>query len=154
MARYSATIHWQRGDQVFTDNQYSRAHTWRFDGGLAVPASASPHVVPVPFSVAANVDPEEAFVAAVSSCHMLFFLSLAAQRGIVIDEYCDDATGYMGEDGDGRIVMQKIVLRPAGAYAGEGPPPLEQLQVLHHRAHELCYIANSIKTEVVTEIVS
>jgi len=154
MARYSATIHWQRGDQTFTDNQYSRAHTWNFDGGLAVPASASPNVVPLPLSVAANVDPEEAFVAAVSSCHMLFFLSLAAKCGIVVDEYSDDAVGYMGEDAGRRIVMLKIILHPKGVYAGDAPPPLEQLEALHHRAHELCYIANSIRTEVLTEIVS
>jgi organic hydroperoxide reductase OsmC/OhrA len=154
LAAYSATIHWQRGDQVFTDGRYSRAHAWQFDGGLEVPASASPHIVPPPFSSAGNLDPEEAFVAALSSCHMLFFLSLAAKRGIVVDEYLDEAVGHMGEDEKGRTVMLKIVLRPKAVYAGDAAPSRERLEALHHRAHELCYLANSVRCEVLTEIVS
>ena len=106
----------------------------------------------MPMSVAENVDPEEAFVASISSCHMLFFLSLAAKRGIVVDEYKDDAIGIMAEDSDGRIAMTRVVLRPDCRYSGESLPEPELIAKLHHRAHELCFIANSIKTEVITEI--
>ena len=154
MSEYSATIKWRRGDQGFTDNSYSRGHEWLFDGGLTVPASASPGIVPLPMSIAENVDPEEAFVASISSCHMLFFLSLAAKRGIVVDEYNDDAFGIMAKDSDGRIAMTRVMLRPDCRYSGESQPEPEMIEKLHHRAHDLCFIANSIKTEVITEIVA
>ena len=152
MSEYSATIKWNRGNQGFTDNSYSRGHEWLFDGGLTVPASASPDIVPLPMSVAENVDPEEAFVASISSCHMLFFLSLAAKRGVVVDEYKDVATGIMAKDSDGKIAMTRVVLRPDCRYSGESLPEPELIAKLHHRAHDLCFIANSIKTEVITEI--
>lgn len=154
MSEYVATIHWERGKQAFADEKYSRAHEWRFDGGAIVPASASPDIVPLPMSVAENVDPEEAFVASLSSCHMLFFLHIAAGSGFVIDEYTDEAVGHMDKNADGQIVMTKVVLRPKASYSGDKIPDQAKVEKMHHRAHELCFIANSVRTEVVMEIVS
>jgi organic hydroperoxide reductase OsmC/OhrA len=149
MSTYTARIRWQRGDQKFTDNRYSRGHTWKFDGGTEVPASASPHVVPLPMSVEAAVDPEEAFVAAVSSCHMLWFLSLAAKRGHVVDSYTDDAEGVMAKNAAGKVAVTKVTLRPLVVFSGANSPDRAALDALHHAAHEACYIANSIRSEVV-----
>ena len=154
MSEYAATIRWDRGNHSFIDDDYSRGHTWHFDGGLTVPASASPEIVPLPHSVASNVDPEEAFVASLSSCHMLFFLSLAARKGIVVDSYTDAATGQMEKDAEGRMAITSVTLRPAARYSGEHTPSIELLRDLHHRSHELCFIANSVKTNVRTEILS
>jgi len=154
MSQYSATIKWSRGDQGFTDNSYSRGHEWTFDGGMTVPASASPDIVPLPMSIAENIDPEEAFVASISSCHMLFFLSLAAKRGIVVDQYTDAAIGTMAKDADGNMAMTRVVLRPDCRYTGESLPDPELIEKLHHRAHCLCFIANSIKSDVVTEVIA
>lgn len=151
MSEYSARVTWQRGDANFLDNRYSRGHRWEFDGGACVPASSSPHVVPVPLSVEANVDPEEAFVASLSSCHMLFFLSLAAQQGFLVDSYVDNAVGLMGKDTDGRMAMLRVVLRPAIEFGGERQPTVAQLEALHHQSHDLCFIANSVKTDVAVE---
>ena len=150
MQQFFATVAWQRDGQDFTGQRYSRGHAWQFDGGLTVPASSSPLSVPLPMSVAANVDPEEALVAATSSCHMLFFLSLAAQRGYVIDDYRDEAVGELGKNAQGRLAMTRIVLRPRIAFAGTPPSP-EALAALHHDAHERCYIANSLTADVVVE---
>jgi organic hydroperoxide reductase OsmC/OhrA len=141
-------VTWERGGAVFTDNRYSRGHRWTFDGGVEVPASASPHVVAAPLSVAAAVDPEEAFVASVSSCHMLWFLSLAAKRGLLVDRYRDDAVGIMGRNQKGKIVVATIRLRPMVSFGGAKSPTSDELTALHHEAHEACYIANSITTEV------
>jgi organic hydroperoxide reductase OsmC/OhrA len=151
MSEYSARVTWQRGDANFLDNRYSRGHRWEFDGGLSVPASSSPQVVPVPLSVEANVDPEEAFIASLSSCHMLFFLSLAARQGFCVDSYVDDAVGMMGKDAAGRMAMLRVVLRPAIEFGGERQPTVAQLEALHHQSHDLCFIANSVKTEVAVE---
>lgn len=149
---YSATIVWQRSNaEPYTDNRYSRAHQWRFDGGAVVEASSSPKVVPLPLSVEANVDPEEAFVAALSSCHMLFFLSYAAQRGFVIDHYEDRAVGTMGRNAQGQTAMLRVVLRPHIEFSGAKRPSAADIDALHHRSHEDCFIANSVKTEVVVE---
>ena len=148
MHQFFATVAWQRDGQDFAGQRYSRGHEWQFDGGLTVAASSSPLSVPLPMSVAANIDPEEALVAATSSCHMLFFLSLAAQRGVVIDDYRDDAVGELGKNAQGRLAMTRIVLRPRIAFAGTPPSP-EALAALHHDAHERCYIANSLKADVV-----
>jgi organic hydroperoxide reductase OsmC/OhrA len=150
MHQFFATVAWQRDGQDFAGQRYSRGHEWQFDGGLTVPASSSPLSVPLPMSVAANIDPEEALVAATSSCHMLFFLSLAAQRGVVIDDYRDDAVGELGKNAQGRLAMTRIVLRPRIAFAGTPPSP-EALAALHHDAHERCYIANSLTADVVVE---
>lgn len=150
MHQFFATVAWQRDGQDFAGQRYSRGHEWQFDGGLTVPASSSPLSVPLPMSVAENIDPEEALVAATSSCHMLFFLSLAAQRGYVIDDYRDDAVGELGKNAAGRLAMTRIVLRPRIVFAGDAPSP-EALAALHHAAHERCYIANSLTADVVVE---
>lgn len=152
MSEYFATVAWQRDGQPFTDNRYSRAHSWQFDGGLRVPASSSPHVVPLPMSVEANVDPEEAFVASLSSCHMLFFLSLAAKRRLVVDSYTDQAVGLMEKGDDGKTRITRVTLRPQVKFSG-APPERALLEQLHHQAHELCFIANSVTSELVTEII-
>jgi len=151
MHSYDATITWTRGDQAFADNRYSRGHRWTFDGGAEVPASSSPFVVPVPMSVAANVDPEEALVAATSSCHMLFFLNYAAKRGFVIDSYTDRASGIMEKNAEGKIAMTRITLRPQIVFGGERRPTQEEIDRMHHDSHEQCFIANSLKSEIVLE---
>jgi organic hydroperoxide reductase OsmC/OhrA len=148
---YQARIHWLRGAAPFTDNRYSRAHSWRFDGGLEVPASSSPHVVRVPMSVPEAVDPEEALVASLSSCHMLWFLSLAAGAGLRVDEYTDAASGLMGRNAAGKTAMLRVTLRPRVRFSGERRPTRQDIAELHHRAHEECFIANSVTTEVRTE---
>lgn len=146
MGRFTATVAWQRNGAKFTDNRYSRGHKWHFDGGLAVPASSSPDVVPLPYSVAANIDPEEAFVAALSSCHMLFFLGYAAQKGFVVDSYHDDAIGVLGKE-NGKTLITHVELRPRVVYGDTAPTPEEEAD-LHHRSHEHCFIANSVRTVV------
>jgi len=148
--RYQAQIEWQRGTAVFTDNRYSRGHTWSFDGGIVVPASSSPLVVPGA-SVAAAVDPEEALVASAASCHMLWFLSLAAKRGFVVERYTDQAFGEMAKNTAGRVAFSRITLRPAITFAAGAEPSPAELADLHHAAHDECYIANSLKAEVVVE---
>jgi organic hydroperoxide reductase OsmC/OhrA len=150
MGEHHAVVAWNRAGARFTDNRYSRGHRWHFDGGVEVPASASPHVVPLPLSVAAAVDPEEAFVAALASCHMLWFLSLAAEGGFVVDDYRDDALGIMARNAEGRLAMTRVTLRPAVRYGGARPTSAEEA-ALHHAAHEQCFIANSVRTEVVCE---
>jgi len=151
MARYSASIRWQRGEQLFTDNRYSRAHTWTFDGGIVVPGSSSPHVVPVPGSDPHAVDPEEAFVASLSSCHMLWFLSIAAGRGFRVDDYADEALGTMARNAEGKLAMTRVVLRPRVVFSGDPRPGPADLAAMHHEAHAECFIANSVKTEVTCE---
>lgn len=151
MSSYTARVNWQRGDAPFLDNKYSRGHLWEFDGGVTVPASSSLHVVPIPLSVEANVDPEEAFVASLSSCHMLFFLALAAQQGVVVDSYVDDAIGIMGLNDQGKTAMLSVTLRPNIIFSGEKQPSSEELTALHHKSHDLCFIANSVTTEVMIE---
>jgi len=151
MSNYFATVVWTRApDAPFTDNKYSRAHEWRFDGGAVVRASSSPHSVRVPLSDPAAVDPEEALVAALSSCHMLFFLSYAARDGFVIDRYEDEAVGEMGKNARGATAIVKVRLRPQITWQGPAPSA-EQLEQLHHRSHESCYIANSVTAEIVIE---
>ncbi|WP_299794667.1 OsmC family protein [uncultured Shewanella sp.] len=155
MSEYTAVIRWERSEEeCFTDNQYSRGHNWEFDGGVIVPASSSPHVVPLPFSVEANVDPEEAFIAALSSCHMLVFLSIAAKRKYVVENYLDKAVGVMEEDSNGKTWVSRVTLRPEIEFSGERQPTIDQLKKMHHLAHENCFIANSVKTEVTTEIIA
>ncbi len=152
MSEFDATIEWTRPDgAAFVDGRYSRAHVWRFDGGAEVAASSSPHSVPLPLSVAENVDPEEALVAALSSCHMLFFLSLAAKRGFIVDRYQDAARGTMARNARGRMAMAKVILNPRVEYAGSRPDRATEEQ-LHRQAHDLCYIANSVTAEVETHL--
>jgi organic hydroperoxide reductase OsmC/OhrA len=153
MSVYRATISWYRNDQEdFLQSQYSREHEWSFDGGRVIPASSSPHVVPLPYSIEANVDPEEAFVASLSSCHMLFFLSIAAKKRFIVDSYIDTAVGTMERDTNGKLSITKVKLRPIIVFSGGKQPTIEQLTKMHQQSHEQCYIANSVKSEVVTEI--
>lgn len=151
MSEHKAVVSWRRNGAVFTDNRYSRAHQWKFDGGAVVPGSSSPEVVRAPLSDLAAVDPEEAFVASLSSCHMLWFLSLAASRGFVVDSYEDEAVGVMTKNERKALWISKVTLHPQIAYGGAQQPTPEEEERLHHEAHEKCFIANSVKTEVVVE---
>src|SRR5690349_13408175 len=148
---YEAHVTWNRqSSEKFTDNSYSRAHEWAFDGGVTVRASSSPSVVPLPLSAADAVDPEEALVASTSSCHMLYFLFFAAKRGLVVDSYVDHAFGVLEKNQAGKMHMSRITLRPSIAFAGAPPSPAD-LDALHHAAHEECFIANSLRSEIVVE---
>jgi organic hydroperoxide reductase OsmC/OhrA len=152
MSEYVATIKWARGvGERFSDNRYSRAHQWEFDGGVTVPASASPHVLPPPLSSLAAVDPEEAFVASLSSCHMLWFLTLAARQGFVVESYADRAVGYLEKNEGGRLAITRVILRPAIQFSGPKLPTPADLEGLHDEAHHGCFIANSVKATVVVE---
>ena len=149
MSTYQATILWQRdAGAVFTDNRYSRAHVWRFDGGAEVAASSSPQIVALPWSDAAGVDPEEAFVASLSSCHLLWFLSLAAEAGWCVDRYEDAADGVLAKNAAGKLAMTRVTLRPRALFGGASQPTREAVDALHHRAHEACFIASSVTTDV------
>lgn len=152
MHEYKAAVSWKRGSgEAFTDNKYSRAHSWSFDGGVTVPASSSPLSVRLPFSKPDAVDPEEALVAALSSCHMLTFLYLAAKAGFVVDSYADDAVGVMTKNARGKLYVSSVALRPRIAFSGAKRPREEDLAELHHKAHEECYIANSVLAELTIE---
>ena len=145
---HTALIRWNVGDADFLAKRYSRAHTWTFDGGVVVPASSSPYVVPVPMSDAGAVDPEEAFVAALSSCHMLWFLDIAARAGYAVESYEDAADGHMGRDGAGKLVVDVVTLRPRARFAGTRVPDAAALAALHHEAHAQCFLANSVRCEI------
>lgn len=146
---YNVRIYWQKDQhERFTDKKYSRAHTWYFDGGVEIAASSSPHVVPVPMSDATAVDPEEAFIAAIASCHMLWFLSIAAGKGLIVDRYEDLAEGVLARNEDGRLAMTRVTLKPAVYFPGEGFPARAAVDEIHHLAHEKCFIANSVKTSI------
>lgn len=148
MTSYTATVLWTRDDAAFTDGQYSRAHEIAFDGGVTIPASSSPHIVKLPLSREDAVDPEEMFVASLSSCHMLFFLDFSRRAGFVIDAYSDQAEGVMGKDERGRIAMTQVKLNPIVIWAGDKQPAPEDVRELHHKAHEACFIANSFRGDV------
>jgi organic hydroperoxide reductase OsmC/OhrA len=148
MSDYTARITWQRQDQPFVDRRYSRRHQWAFDGGTVVPGSSSPHSVKLPYSDPAAVDPEEAFVASISSCHMLWFLDFAAQAGWVVDHYDDDAIGVMSRNAKGQMAMTQVTLRPQVRFAGERRPDDTEHERLHHAAHDACYIAHSVTADV------
>jgi organic hydroperoxide reductase OsmC/OhrA len=148
MGKHTAELRWTRGDQTFLDNRYRRLHTVRFDGGVEIPMSSSPDVVAVPMSDPAAVDPEEAFVASLASCHMLWFLSLAARDGWRVDSYRDQAVGTMGRDERNRTVMREVLLRPQVDFSGDRRPSAEQVERLHHAAHAECFLANSVRCEV------
>jgi organic hydroperoxide reductase OsmC/OhrA len=148
MATYSAEVIWSRGDQDFIDNKYSRRHVLRFDAGMDVPGSSSPHVVPVPYSDTSAIDPEEMLVASLSSCHMLWFLSIAANRKFVVERYGDSAVGVMGRNPEGKMAMTLVTLRPRVEFSGSVQPTDAELDDMHHLAHEQCFIANSVRTEV------
>jgi organic hydroperoxide reductase OsmC/OhrA len=148
MSEHRAVIRWKRTGPDFLSGKYSREHTWSFDGGLTVPASPSPSVVPVPYANPAAVDPEEAFVAAVASCHMLTYLFLAQRGGFQVESYEDEAVGVMTKNEGGALWVSSVTLRPKISYSGERCPSPADEERLHHGAHEQCFIANSIKTEV------
>ena len=151
MSEITCTTEWtRREDENFTDNRYSREHRWQFDGGIQVLASSSPSVVPPPMSNEKAVDPEEAFVASLSSCHMLWFLALAARKGLVVDRYVDEASGRMQKNENGKMFISVVTLRPKIDWGSTSPSP-EDLDDLHHLAHEECFIANSVRTKVEIE---
>uniref|UniRef100_B8HJT7 OsmC family protein n=1 Tax=Cyanothece sp. (strain PCC 7425 / ATCC 29141) TaxID=395961 RepID=B8HJT7_CYAP4 len=152
MSEHRVTIQWQRDQASFTDNKYSREHSWSFDGGMVVAASASPQIVPVPHSNPAYVDPEEAFVAALSSCHMLWFLSIAAKRKFVVESYTDQAVGLMAKDQDGKLAITQVRLRPQIIFSGDPLPTDEEIRELHAAAHQSCFLANSVKTKIWIEM--
>ncbi|MDE2420014.1 MAG: OsmC family protein [Gammaproteobacteria bacterium] len=148
MSEYTAEVFWLRGEQDFLNNRYSRRHLLRFDGGLEVAGSSSPHVVPIPMSDASAVDPEEAFIASLSSCHMLWFLSIAAKKKFCVDRYQDHAVGIMTKNEQGKLFISKVTLKPAVIFSGEHLPTHEDIDQMHHEAHKECFIANSVKTEI------
>jgi organic hydroperoxide reductase OsmC/OhrA len=151
MTSYTAETLWLRGEQNFLDNRYSRKHVLRFDGGVEVPGSSSPHVVREPYSDATAVDPEEAFVASLSSCHMLWFLSMAVERKFRVDRYFDAASGIMEKNANGKLFVSVVTLRPDVQFSGEHLPTRAEVDAMHHAAHEECFIANSVKTQVLCE---
>ena len=151
MSQHLATIRWTRSGPDFLERCYSREHLWAFDGGAVVPASPSPCLVPAPWSNAASVDPEEAFVASVSSCHMLWFLHVAVDAGFIADSYEDEAAGVMTKNDAGIPWVSRITLRPRVTWSGEVLPTPAQVQHLHHEAHRRCFIAASIRSEVIIE---
>jgi len=148
MSIYTAEIHWDNSDKGFLSGDYSRGHSWSFDGGLTVAASSSPQIVPEPMSVAANVDPEEAFVASISSCHMLWFLSLAAKAGIELKSYRDNAVGTMGRNDSKQLAMLKVELNPIATLVGGQTLERSIAEKIHTQAHRQCFIANSVRTEI------
>lgn len=151
MSNHVAEVRWQLSGGDFRAGKYSREHVWQFDGGVTVPASPSPHVVREPYSNPANVDPEEAFVAAIASCHLLTFLYLASRRGLLVTSYADTALGVMTKNERGVRWVSRVVLRPRVEY-GEGSQPSPEVEAeLHHEAHEQCFISNSVKTAIVVE---
>ncbi len=152
MSSFTAEVAWERGEQPFVDKRYSRRHLIRFDGGAELAGSSSPHVVRPPLSDPGAVDPEEMLVASLASCHMLWFLSLAAAKRYRVDSYADMAEGVMEKNGEGRLAVTRVTLRPAARFSGERIPSRAELEELHHEAHESCFIANSVKTEVSCEI--
>lgn len=147
---HTATIEWSRGEAAFLDQKYSRAHRWRFDGGAVIAGSSSPHVVPEPHSDPVAVDPEEAFVASLAACHMLWFLSIAAKRGFVVDAYVDHATGTMARVAKGRLAITEVVLHPRVRFSGPAPDAATH-EAMHHEAHGACFIANSVRSEIRVE---
>jgi organic hydroperoxide reductase OsmC/OhrA len=154
MSEHRATIRWNLTSPDFLKGKYSREHAWTFDGGATVAASAAPSAVPLPYSNPANVDPEEAFVASVSSCHMLTFLYLASRAGFTIESYEDEAVGVLTKNDKGVPWVSAITLHPRIVYGADKQPTPQEEQHLHHGAHEQCYVANSIKTAVTVAGVS
>lgn len=151
MSEHHAIIRWTRSGPDLLKGKYSREHTWTFDGGLTIPASPTPSVVPAPWSNPASVDPEEAFVASLSSCHMLTFVWLASREGFQADSYEDDAVGVLTKNERGVPWISVVTLRPQIAWSGEKLPKPADLERLHHKAHEQCFIANSVKTAITVQ---
>ena len=153
MSEYFAKITWFRGkNEKYVDNKYSRGHQWAFDGGSTISASSSPHIVPTPYSIESNVDPEEAFIASLSSCHMLFFLSIAAKRRFIVDRYQDNACGILEKNAAGKMSMTRVTLRPTIDFSAATQPSIGQIEKMHHQSHAQCFIANSVSTEIIIEL--
>ena len=150
MSTHGTTVEWKRGDQPFVDKRYSRAHVWTFDGGAVVPASSAPESVPVPMSDASAVDPEEAMIASLSSCHMLWFLAFAANARLTLDSYRDEASGELDKDEAGKRYLARVTLRPVTTFTGRQPDQAE-LDALHHQAHEHCEMAHSVRATITVE---
>jgi organic hydroperoxide reductase OsmC/OhrA len=147
---YNIKVFWEKNlDEAFVDNKYSRSHTWIFDGGIELAASSSPHVVPLPMSNEFAVDPEEAFIAALASCHMLWFLSMAVEKNYIVENYEDNAEGVLGKNEEGKLAITKVTLKPKVNFSGKAIPSREQVDELHRLAHEKCFIANSVKTKII-----
>lgn len=146
MSEHKASIHWKCSGPNFLKGQYSREHTWTFDGGATIAASPSPSVVPTPWSNPAHVDPEEAFVASIASCHMLTYIFLASRNGFQVDSYDDDAVGVMTRNEKGVPWVSAVTLNPKIVYSGSKVPTAADEDRLHHAAHEQCFIANSVRT--------
>jgi len=150
MSEHRATVEWQRQTAQFDYQTYNRSHTLVFEGGIRVPASAAPANIPASAVGTPGVDPEQAFVASLSSCHMLWFLHLASRAGLVVEHYVDEALGVLEKNAAGRMAMTRVTLRPAVTYAGRRPTSEEHAK-LHEEAHDKCFIANSVKTQVAME---
>jgi organic hydroperoxide reductase OsmC/OhrA len=145
---HTATVIWERGEQPFLDRRYSRRHLIRFDGGAEVAGSSSPTVVRAPLSDPAAVDPEELFIASLATCHMLWFLDIVSRQGFRVDRYEDEAEGVMEKNADGKVAITRVTLRPAVRFSGDKLPTRQEIEDLHHKAHEECFIASSVKTDV------
>lgn len=146
---YKVRIFWKKQvDEAFVDIKYSRSHTWTFDGGIELPASSSPHVVPLPMSNEFAVDPEEAFIASISSCHMLWFLSIAAEKNYVVEIYEDNAEGVLAKNEEGKLAMTRVTLNPRVIFGSNNTPSRDQIEELHRLAHQECFIASSVKTKI------
>jgi organic hydroperoxide reductase OsmC/OhrA len=151
LSHYSAGISWDRGDAPFVDKRYSRAHLWQFDGGMVLRASSSPHSVPVPYSDPSAVDPEEAFVAALSSCHMLWFLAIAARSGFCVQAYRDEAVGVMDRNSAEKLAITHVSLKPHVVFTPARVPSVDAHREMHEEAHRECYLANSVTTLVTAD---
>lgn len=149
MSEHIAIVKWQRDRAKFTDNQYSREHIWEFDGGLKIAASSSPQVVPIPYSNPDCIDPEEAFIASISSCHMLWFLSIAAKKKLVVENYQDRVVGLMGKNKEGKLAIIQIRLCPEIIFERDNLPTEAQIKEMHQEAHHNCFLANSVKTKII-----
>jgi organic hydroperoxide reductase OsmC/OhrA len=147
MSEHKVSLRWERGDKPFEYQKYSRDHTWKFDGGHEMQASAAPAYLGNP----QNVDPEEAFVASLSSCHMLTFLAIACKKKFVLDEYVDEAVGHMEKNAEGKLAITRVILKQKLKFSGDKQPTAEELDEMNHAAHDQCFIANSVKTEVTIE---
>jgi organic hydroperoxide reductase OsmC/OhrA len=154
MSEHAATIRWERGDAAFSGGKFSRVHSWSFDGGVTVEAAASPSVVPAVYNSETAVDPEEAFVASIASCHMLTFLFYAARGGFIVDRYEDNAVGVMTKNEQGIPWVSTVTLRPRITFSGDKRPTADDESHLHHEAHDQCFIANSVKSEIKVEPVN
>ncbi len=149
MSKYSAKVSWsKKSEETFIDGKYSRAHQWSFDGGAIIEASSAPTIVPLPYSIEANVDPEEAFIASLSSCHMLFFLHFAGRKRFAVESYVDQAEGVVEKNSEGKMAMTTVTLHPEVKFVSDNIPTAEEIEQLHHLAHENCFIANSVNCSI------